>query len=585
MPEVRNTRPGGRGAPERARTNAGSGGLRAPEPARTNAGPGGPAAPEPERTWDIEADVVVVGFGAAGACAAIEAARAGREVVVLDRFSGGGATALSGGIVYAGGGTAQQREAGVSDSADAMFGYLSTETGDAVPPATLKEFCHGSVAMLEWLEGLGVPFDASLCPDKTSYPTNRHYLYYSGSELSARDAAPPAPRGHRTHARGTSGHVLFAKLAEAAVGSGARLVPQTTARRLVTGADGRVTGVECRTLSTAPYWARTAHRVLHRWFAKPYLYFPKLGRAMHRPVAWLERRYGRPLTVAARGGVVLSAGGFVANRQMMREHAPAYRGGLPLATPGDDGSGIALGAEVGGATAFLDRVSLWRFLTPPPAMVQGLLVDQDGRRVCDESRYGAAIGAAIVNRHHGKAWLLLDGPVLAQARRQVRGSTLWFQRLPAWYLLTAGRVSAPTVAAVAGRAGVDAGGLAATLDAYNAAAEAGRADPEGKPAGVFRPLTTPPFSLVDCSVRPRLANPAPMLTLGGLVVREDTGQARRADGSVVPGLYAAGRNAVGICSNSYVSGLSLADCVFSGRRAGRHAAAAAPVGRDVTPGG
>ena len=63
-----------------------------------------------------------------------------------------------------------------------------------------------------------------------------------------------------------------------------------------------------------------------------------------------------------------------------------------------------------------------------------------------------------------------------------------------------------------------------------------------------------------------------MLTLGGLVVDEDTGQVRRADGSVIDGLYAAGRSAVGVCSNSYVSGLSLADCVFSGRRAGRHAA-------------
>jgi 3-oxo-5alpha-steroid 4-dehydrogenase len=41
----------------------------------------------------------------------------------------------------------------------------------------------------------------------------------------------------------------------------------------------------------------------------------------------------------------------------------------------------------------------------------------------------------------------------------------------------------------------------------------------------------------------------------------------------VPGLYAAGRSAAGLCSRSYVSGLSLADCVFSGRRAGRHAAA------------
>jgi 3-oxo-5alpha-steroid 4-dehydrogenase len=59
------------------------------------------------------------------------------------------------------------------------------------------------------------------------------------------------------------------------------------------------------------------------------------------------------------------------------------------------------------------------------------------------------------------------------------------------------------------------------------------------------------------------------------VVAEDTGQVRRADGSVVPGLYAAGRTAVGLCSHSYVSGLSLADCVFSGRRAGRNAAAGA----------
>ena len=144
--------------------------------------------------------MVVVGFGAAGACAALEAAAtlegAGASVLVLDRFGGGGATALSGGVVYAGGGTPQQRAAGVDDSPEAMFGYLRTEVGDAVPAATLRQFCDGSVAMLAWLEGHGVPFEGSLCPDKTSYPTNRHYLYYSGSELSAAAAAaalPPPP--------------------------------------------------------------------------------------------------------------------------------------------------------------------------------------------------------------------------------------------------------------------------------------------------------------------------------------------------------------------------------------------------------
>jgi 3-oxo-5alpha-steroid 4-dehydrogenase len=540
----------------------------------------GPQDAEPRDTrpwdgepWDVEAEVVVVGFGAAGACAALEAAEAGADVIVLDRFCGGGATALSGGVVYAGGGTAQQRAAGVTDSPEAMFGYLSLEVDDAVSPATLREFCTGSPAMLAWLEDHGVPFEGSLCPDKTSYPTNRHYLYYSGSELSVGDVTHAAPRGHRARGRGTSGYLLFARLERAVRGSGARVLGQTAARRLVADPAGRIVGVECRTLRGAPGWAAVAHRVLHRWSAKPYLYVPKLGRALHRWVARLERRYGRPLLVGARGGVVLAAGGFVASRPMMREHAPAYRGGLPLATPGDDGSGIRLGTEAGGATAFLDRVSVWRFLSPPPALLRGVLVDRDGRRVCDESRYGAAIGEAVMSRG-GQCWLLVDRATVTEARRQLRGSTLWFQRLQAWYLLTAGRVTAPTVAGLAARAGVDPAGLAATLDAYNAAAAAGRADPAGKPAGLVRAQDRPPYSLIDCSVRPRLAYPAPMLTLGGLVVAEDTGQVRRADGSAVAGLYAAGRTAVGICSHSYVSGLSLADCVFSGRRAGRHAAAA-----------
>jgi 3-oxo-5alpha-steroid 4-dehydrogenase len=227
--------------------------------------------------------------------------------VLLDRFCGGGATALSGGVVYTGGGTAQQRAAGVSDTPDAMVSYLSTEVGDAVAPATLRAYCQGSSALLAWLESLGVPFEGSLCPDKTSYPANQHYLYYSGSELSAWRAAPPAPRGHRVRGRGTSGGLLFARLAAAVRRSGAQVLMQTRAERLVTDAAGQVTGVQCQTLSGAPGWARLAHRELRRWSAKPGLYAPTLGRALHRPVAGLERRYARPLAVGARRGVVLAA--------------------------------------------------------------------------------------------------------------------------------------------------------------------------------------------------------------------------------------------------------------------------------------
>jgi 3-oxo-5alpha-steroid 4-dehydrogenase len=526
----------------------------------------------PAGSWDAEADVVVVGFGAAGACAALEARAAGAGVIVLDRFSGGGATELSGGIVYAGGGTVPQKEAGVTDSAEAMFSYLSTEVGEAVSAQALRRFCDGSADMISWLAGHGVPFEGSLCPDKTSYPTNRHYLYYSGSEHAARDIAEPAPRGHRAVGRGTSGKVLYSRLAAAVRGSGATVIAQTRVTELVTDDTGQVTGVTCLTMTTAPAWARIAHRVLHRFGKKPFLYAGGLGRRLTKPVDRLERRHARPLRVGARRGVVLAAGGFIANRKMVREHAPAFRGGLALGTVADDGSGIALGVAAGGTTRYLDKVSCWRFITPPTHFQRGVLVDAAGQRICDESRYGAAIGEAMVLQHDRKGWLLLDAPLVAASRRRLRRSTLWFQLLQAVYLLTRARVTAPTLAAVAAKAGIDPAGLSATVTAYNAAALAGERDALGKSADLVKVLDGPPYSLIDLSVRPRPAYPAPMLTLGGLVVDEDTGLVRRADGSSVPSLFAAGRTAVGLCSNSYVSGLSLADCVFSGRRAGQHAA-------------
>lgn len=514
------------------------------------------------------ADVVVVGFGAAGACAAIEAREAGADVLVLDRFGGGGATAMSGGVVYAGGGTNVQRAAGVADSVDAMVAYLREEVGDAVSEETLRRFCAGSAGQIAWLAERGVPFEASLCPYKTSYPTNRHYLYNSGSELSLRDVAPPAARGHRTRGRGTSGKLFHARLAAAARKRGVRVSTQTRVTNLLTDAGGRVTGVEATTLTDAPAWARLAHRIFHRYSVKPGLYVPALGRALHRPVAWIERRFGRPVTIAASRGVVLAAGGFVFNRPMLREHAPLHRGGLPLGTPGDDGSGIRLGVGAGAATDRLDRLTIWRFITPPTALLQGILVDAAGRRLCDESRYGAVLGDAVLRAEKARAWLLVDAAILAEARKQIRTQTLWFQRVQAWSLLSVDRVAAPTLAGVAAKAKVDADALAVTVKDYNAAAAAGAPDPAGKAPELVRALEQPPYSLIDCSIRHRMAQPAPMLTLGGLVVDEGTGAVRRGDGTAIPGLYAAGRTAVGVCSNSYVSGLSLADCVFSGRRAG-----------------
>ena len=520
---------------------------------------------------DLSADVVIVGFGAAGACAAIEAADAGARVLVVDRFQGGGASAVSGGVVYAGGGTAQQAAAGVDDSADAMYDYLRLETGDVVSEETLRRFCEGSTEMITWLEGNGVPFEGSLCPYKTSYPNDDYYLYYSGSESAGgfRDAAKPAARGHRAKGPGTSGKLLFARLASAVRKRGVQVLPQTNAVSLVTEA-GAVVGLKVATLRDAPAWARTAHRLFGRYSAKPGLYIPALRKALHRRAVSLERRYAREIEITARRGVVLSAGGFITNRELVREHAPEYRGGLALGTSADDGSGIRLGTEAGGATAEMSRITAWRFITPPSAFLGGILVDAAGHRIIDETRYGAAVGEAMIQRHDGKGWLLIDDAIVREARKTARQQSQWFQWLQAVYLLGRGRITADSLAEIARRAGIDADSLAATVEAYHA----GGPDPMGKPPEFVRALDTPPYSLVDVSIKPNLGFPCPMLTLGGLVVDESTGRVRGEDGKPISGLYAAGRSAVGICSRAYVSGLSLADCVFSGRRAGVNSALA-----------
>lgn len=524
----------------------------------------------------LHTDVLIVGFGAAGASAALEARQAGADVLVLDRFNGGGATAISGGIIYAGGGTAVQRAAGVEDTYDGMLAYLRHEVGDAVRDETLQRFAASTPAMIDWLIGHGVPFDATVCPYKTSYPNNRYYLYYSGSECSGEASAltPPVQRGHRIKGKGASGKKLFDPLADAAARAGARVQLHTRVTRVImTG--GRAAGVEAVTLADAPARIRQRYRRLAAVAAKPGIYYPPLRRLAERLLQRLEGSYGRTITIEAAAGVIVCAGGYIENREMVATHAPRFRHGLPLGTTGDDGSGIAMTVEAGGVADQLDNVSAWRFITPPSALYGGVVVNQDGRRVIDETCYGASVGRVLVREHDGRGWLLADAATMREAYRQLPRQSQWFHFVQSLALFSLKATRGTTLAEVARRAGVDPGGLAATVAAHNDAADSGRPDPAGKPAEFVRRVGDGPYVLLDISVRTSAMYPCPMFTLGGVLVDEGTGAVTDADGRAIPGLYAAGRTAIGMCSNSYVSGLSLSDCVFSGRRAGAHVAAQA----------
>jgi 3-oxo-5alpha-steroid 4-dehydrogenase len=183
-----------------------------------------------------------------------------------------------------------------------------------------------------------------------------------------------------------------------------------------------------------------------------------------------------------------------------------------------------------------------------------------------------ATGQAMIRNHDGKGWVLADAELMRERRKQVPVQSIWFQRLQGEGQVALDAKRGASLDQVARAAGVDPKGLAKTLAAHNDAIEAGAPDPMGKPAEFTRRIGDGPYTLINISIRRSLLNPTPMLTLGGVRVDEDTGAVVTGSGDPVPGLYAAGRTAIGICSNSYVSGLSLADCVFSGRRAGGHAA-------------
>src|SRR5215470_17133240 len=88
--------------------------------------------PERELRFDETVDVLVVGLGAAGAAAALEASAAGAETLVLERAAaGGGTSAMSGGVLYLGGGTALQKACGFEDSCEAMYAYLMASCGES----------------------------------------------------------------------------------------------------------------------------------------------------------------------------------------------------------------------------------------------------------------------------------------------------------------------------------------------------------------------------------------------------------------------------------------------------------------------
>lgn len=527
--------------------------------------------------WDREVDVVVVGVGLAGAAAALEAAAGGVRVLALDRLSGGGASRLSGGVVYSGGGTRQQREAGIEDTPDNMYEYLRIQVGGVVSDATLRRFCNDSVANLEWLESFGVRFSSRYYKEKNSFPGGAWGLYHSGNEAYAPYNAntTPAARGHVTQGGGYfGGGALMGPLFEAMrrkYGDLITLQCYAEVNRLIVDGQNNVIGV-AYTLGPQSGPLKALRSALHWGASKLNIGLPRAGAPL-RWLAGLFRMFDREQTVRARKGVVLSAGGFIFNKAMVEQAT-----GAKLLTPhalGEDcnGSGIRLGLTRGAVTGRIDRLTYWRFYAPPHAWLKAIAVGTQAQRLCNEALYGATVADVMLEQSGGRGWLILDKPLMDEAWAQLRNddTLALVQKLMALIYIARCTRKAATIADLAHAIGVPADALEQTLRVYNQRIADGQPDEHAKPDKYRVPIggNAGPYYAIDIGIGSKF--PCPMLTLGGLGVDEESGLVLDEAGRPIPRLYAAGRNAVGLCAHTYISGLSLADCLFSGRRAGRHA--------------
>jgi len=475
--------------------------------------------------WSDEADVVVIGFGIAGGCAAVSAAAAGAKVLVLEKAAGaGGTTSMAGGHFYLGGGTAVQQATGHDDTADEMYKYLVAVAHDPEHDK-IRAYCDGSVEHFNWLEDLGFQFERSYYPGKVVVPPGTEGLSYTGNEKvwPFCEQAKAAPRGHSVPVPGELGgaDMVIKLLLKRADELGVEMRYETGATNLVVDDAGAVVGV--------------------RW-----------------------KNFGVTGAVKA-GAVVIAAGGFAMNPEMVAEHTPAlgqkrktkHHGEVEpyiLGNPNDDGLGIKLGVSVGGVAKNLDQLFITAAAYPPEILLTGVIVNQDGKRFVNEDSYHSRTSAFVLEQPDQVAYLIVD-----EAHTEMPAMPL-IRFIDGW----------ETIAEMEAALGIPVGNLAATLERYNANAAAG-ADPDfHKQPDYVAAQDNGPWAAFDLSLGRALYSG---FTMGGLSVSID-GEVLRADGSAVPGLYAAGACASNIAQDGkgYASGTQLGEGSFFGRRAGTHAA-------------
>jgi succinate dehydrogenase/fumarate reductase flavoprotein subunit len=514
--------------------------------------------------WNMDCDLLVVGSGGGALTGAYVAASEGLDPMVIestDKF--GGTTCYSGGAVWLPGNQASQRD-GLDDSNYTALDYFQRVVGDRTPADLQRAFVRNGPNVVEYLE------------------RSRHmrFFWFAFPDYYGDIGCPPA------HARGRD--VLVDTLPSAELGEFEGKL------RLSMGAD--ISGypepeplMGGRALVGRLLLACLDAKVRFRLNCELNGLIVEDGRVVGAQVT-----YGvRPTRIRARRGVLLAAGGIERNQAMRDEFGLAGAADWSAGAPGGTGKAIRAGMEIGAATDLMSEA--W-FM---PGLIQ-----PNGR-----TGFIAAVNGGIIVNAAGERFGNETGPYDRFGRRMRAGHATGVSPVPAWWIWDAtlgpsvpsAAISMPvldfetyeraglwkraaTLRELAGKIGVSADGLERTVARFNGFCETGvdadfhrgetpydiyiarelpavmgrnPVDPVGSPNPCLIPIATGPFY-------------AAMVVLGDLgskggLKTDANSRVLRPDGSVIPGLYAAGDSMAAASGQHYPApGTPIGSCmVFS----------------------
>ena len=476
-----------------------------------------------------EYDIAVCGYGGAGGSAAIEAANNNSQVILFERASdGGGSTALSSCEMYLGGsgGTALQNACGFEDSTENMIAYIEASLEGKGDQKKIKLYCENAASHFEWVKSLGVNYKESAHLGRIVVPESNESLLFTGNERVSpfSECAKPIPRGHVPSHEGDFGGKIFFDALKKTINK---------TKNISVSFDSRVLGL-----------------VVDKQNVIVGVSFKKDNIVQH---------------VKVKKGVILTAGGFVMNEEMIKKYLSFQTSfGAPYGNPWDKGDGIQIGLAMNANVINMDEAFFGVYFYPPESLTYGIFVNSDGNRFVNEDSYGARIGYYCSQQKDQKIYMVIQNEDFEPS--------IYIDKLPILAV-------AETIEELEIEAGFKEGSISSTIKAYNSDVRNGTDSKFKKASQWLKEISKPPFAIIDYSFSNQ-ASPAYsdktgplMFTLGGLETLP-TGEVLNKDGAVIPKLYAAGRTTAGLprTGKGYASGMSVGDATFFGRMAGITAA-------------